>query len=158
MTDLADFVMGGNYETPSGRKNSGAGIEADRQKIILSHMATVECESVPNRIRSLTDGRTIRGQIFCWVNADTITLGKASLEIRKFHDYPKCYSEARISDGNSTGSRRMFRFTPTLASNRIVWSISCSHFDRHGLFSTAKISRLLVEQLVSVYQALLARR
>jgi hypothetical protein len=157
MTDFDDFVMAEIYGLPSGCKNGDASIEAKRQKIVLSEMVTLECESIPNRIRSLTDGRRIRGQAFCWASVDTVTLGKASLEMRKFHVYPKCYSEARISDGNPTGSRRIFRFTPTLVSDRIVWSMSSSHIDRHGLLSTAKICRLLVEQLVSAYQALLAR-
>ena len=157
MTNYDDFIMAENYELTLGRKNSDARMEASRQKILLSQMATSEFESIPNRIHSLTDGRKIRGEAFCWVSAAKVTLGKASLEIRQFQDYPKCCSEARISDGNPTGSRRTFHFAPTLASDRIVWSLSCSHIDRHGLFSTAKVSRLLVEQLVSVYQALSAR-
>jgi hypothetical protein len=153
MTDYDDFIRAENHELTLSRKNSDARVEANRQKILLGQMATSESESIPNRIHSLTDGRKVRGEAFYWVNAATITLGKTSLEIRKFQDYPKCCSEARISDGNPTGSRRTFHFSPTLASDRIVWSMSCSHIDRHGLFSTAKVSRLLVEQLISVYQA-----
>jgi hypothetical protein len=157
MKDYNVFIMAENHELTLGCKNSDARMEATKQKILLSQMATSECESIPNRIHSLTDGRKIRGEAFCWVSAAKVTLGKASLEIRQFQDYPKCCSEARISDGNPTGSRRTFHFAPTLANDRIVWSMSCSHIDRHGLFSTAKVSRLLVEQLVSVYQALSAR-
>jgi hypothetical protein len=154
MTDFDDFIMAENHELASSLKNIDTRMEANRQKVLLSQMATSECEAISNRIRSLTDGRKVRGEVFRWMGAATITLGKASLEIQNLHVYSNCYSEARISDGNPTGSRRTFRFTPTLANDRIVWSISCSHIDRHGLFSTAKVARLLVEQLVSVYQAL----
>ena len=157
MTNHDGFIRVENHELTLGRKNSDARMEASRQKILLSRMATSESESIPNRIHSLTDGRKIRGEAFCWMNAATVTLGKASLEISEFQDYPKCRSEARISDGNPTGSRRIFHFAPTLASDRVVWSMSCSHIDRHGLFSTAKVSRLLVEQLVFVFQALSAK-
>ena len=158
MTNFDDYMLPANHEVPLCRKNNSARMEENRQKELVSQMAASEYEALPDRIRSLTDGRTIRGAAFYWVNRSTVALGKTGLEIQEFNFYPNCYSEALILDGSPAGSRsRTFRFTPTLKSDRIVWSMFCSHIDRHGPFSTAKVARFLVEQLASVYQASLVR-
>ena len=157
MTNFDDYILPTNHELPLCRKNNSARMEVNRQKELVSQRAASEYEALPGRIRSLTDGRKIRGAAFYWVDRSTVALGKTSLEIQEFHFYPNCYSEALISDGNRAGSRRTFRFTPTLRSDRIVWSMFCSHIDRQGLFSSAKVARFLVEQLASVYQASLVR-
>jgi hypothetical protein len=157
MTDLDDYILPTNYELPLCRRNNSARMEVNRHKELVSQRAASEYEALPGRIRSLTDGRKIRGAAFYWMDRSTIALGKTSLKIQEFHFYPNCYSGALISDGNPAGSRRTFRFTPTLKGDRIVWSLFCSHIDRNDLFSTAKVARFLVEQLASVHQPSLVR-